>query len=123
MKREISIHIPFFKLTIFTTPANLGAVDIRIVDRDGEAWFVADDACRALGSTTRALEPLADDERAALSLPQTSPAGTPEHRIVNLVSEAGLYSLIINIRTPMAQAFKHWLTHVVLPEIRQTTST
>jgi prophage antirepressor-like protein len=78
------------------------------VDHDGGAWFVAADACRALGhtTTTMALEPLEDYERAALSLPYTGPAGTPEHRIVNLVSEAGLCLLIMNTRTPTAQAFK-----------------
>jgi prophage antirepressor-like protein len=114
-----------FKLIVFTTPANLGAVDIRVVERDGEPWFIAADVCWALAhiGTTRALEPLADDERAALSLPYTGRAGTPEHRIVNLISEAGLYSLIVNVRTPMAQAFKRWITREVLPEVRRTAST
>jgi prophage antirepressor-like protein len=112
-----------FRLTLFTTPSNLGAVEIRVVDRDGEFWFIAADVCLALAhtSTTIALESLAHDERAALSLPHTGPAGTPE--IVNLISEAGLYSLIINIRKPMAQAFKRWITREVLPEIRRTAST
>ena len=66
-----------------------------------------------------ALEPLEDYERAALSLPYTGPAGTPEHRIVNLVSEAGLCLLIMNTRTPTAQAFKRWITYEVLPSIRR----
>ena len=37
-----------FELTIFTTPANLGAVDIRVVDRNGKPWFIAADVCWAL---------------------------------------------------------------------------
>ncbi|MCD8140487.1 MAG: Bro-N domain-containing protein [Planctomycetaceae bacterium] len=37
-----------------------------------------------------------------------------------LVSEAGLYSLILRSRKPEAKAFKRWVTHEVLPAIRRT---
>ena len=37
-----------------------------------------------------------------------------------IVSEAGLYSLILKSRKPEAKAFKRWITHEVIPAIRKT---
>lgn len=37
-----------------------------------------------------------------------------------IVSEAGLYSLILRSRKPEAKKFKRWVTHDVLPSIRKT---
>ena len=39
---------------------------------------------------------------------------------LNLVSESGLYDLIMQSRKPEAKAFKRWVTHEVLPSIRKT---
>lgn len=39
---------------------------------------------------------------------------------VKLVNEPGLYSLILRSRKPRAKEFKRWITHEVLPSIRQT---
>ena len=38
---------------------------------------------------------------------------------LNLVSESGLYDLIMQSRKPEAKAFKRWVTHEVLPSIRK----
>lgn len=37
-----------------------------------------------------------------------------------IINEAGLYSLILRSRKPEAKAFKRWITHEVLPQIRKT---
>lgn len=37
-----------------------------------------------------------------------------------LISEAGLYSLILRSRKPEAKAFKRWVTHDILPSIRRS---
>lgn len=37
-----------------------------------------------------------------------------------LVSEPGLYSLILRSRKPQARTFKRWITHDVLPTLRRT---
>ena len=37
-----------------------------------------------------------------------------------MISEAGLYSLILRSRKPEAKAFKRWVTHDILPSIRNT---
>ena len=36
-----------------------------------------------------------------------------------IVSEAGLYTLILKSRKPEAKAFKRWITHEVIPSIRK----
>jgi len=38
---------------------------------------------------------------------------------MTIISEAGLYSLILRSRKPEAKAFKRWVTHEVLPSIRK----
>ena len=37
-----------------------------------------------------------------------------------LISEAGVYELIMQSKLPEAKAFQHWVTHEVLPQIRRT---
>lgn len=37
-----------------------------------------------------------------------------------IINESGLYSLILGSKLPQAQAFKHWVTSEVLPQIRRT---
>ena len=39
---------------------------------------------------------------------------------LNLVSESGLYDLIMQSRKPEAKAFKRWVNHEVLPPICET---
>ena len=46
-----------------------------------------------------------------------TPSGEQE---MTIVSEAGLYSLILRSRKPEAKSFKRWVTHDVLPSIRKT---
>lgn len=87
--------------------------DVRTVTIDGEPWFVAADVCSVLeiGNPTQAAARLDDDEVTLIS---------NEGRPTNVVSEAGLFSLILGSRKPEARAFKRWVTHEVLPSIRRT---
>jgi phage antirepressor YoqD-like protein len=43
-------------------------------------------------------------------------------QIVTIISEPGLYSLILRSKLPQAKAFKRWVSHEVLPAIRKTGS-
>lgn len=92
-----------------------GMAEVRVVKIDGEPWFVAADVCGAvgIGNPTMALRRLDQDER-TLSQIEGS------HRPTNLVSESGLYSLILRSDKPEAKRFKRWVTHEVLPTIRKT---
>lgn len=90
---------------------------IRIVTKDGEPWFVARDVCKVLEITKvdSAIRNLDADEKGAHTV--STPGGNQE---MTIVSEAGLYSLILRSRKPEAKAFKRWVTHEVLPSIRKT---
>lgn len=105
-------------LKIFTHEA-LGS--IRAVERSGQPWFVAKDVCDCLelGNTTKALYGLDDDEKFTLTNSEGNPrAGIPLE--LNIISESGLYSLILRSRKPEAKAFKRWLVHEVIPSIRRS---
>lgn len=105
-------------LKIFTHEA-FGSV--RIVEHNGLPWFVGKDVCDCLelGNTTEALRGLDDDEKFTLSNPEGNPrAGIPLE--LNIISEPGLYSLILRSRKPEAKAFKRWLVHEVIPSIRRS---
>lgn len=86
---------------------------VRTVLRDGEPWFVAADVCRALelSNPTVSVGRLDDDERAKFNLGRQG-EGT-------IVSEPGLYTLVLGSRKPEAKAFKRWITHEVIPAIRK----
>lgn len=93
--------------------------EIRIVENDGEPWFVAKDVCDALGLTdpSKTLERLDPDEKGTNTI--RTPGGAQKMAAIN---EAGVYRLIFTSRKPEAEAFKRWLAHDVLPEIRKTGS-
>ncbi len=37
---------------------------------------------------------------------------------MSIINEYGLYSLVLGSRKPEAKAFKRWITHEVIPAIR-----
>lgn len=90
---------------------------IRAITRDGEPWFVAVDVCRALevGDTGKATGRLDDDELTRIKI-----VSGGQSREVIVVSEAGLYGLVLGSRKPEAKEFKRWVTHEVIPSIRKT---
>lgn len=82
---------------------------------DGEPWFVAKDVCECLeiGNPTQAVMRLDSDEKSTLSLNE----GGPDRNIVN---ECGVYNLVLGSRKQEAKAFKRWIVHEVIPQIRKT---
>ena len=87
--------------------------EIRVVEKDGEPWFVAVDVCDILGlsNPTIAVSRLDNDERAKFNLGRQGDA--------TIVNEPGLYALILGSRKPEAKAFKRWITHDIIPSIRK----
>lgn len=94
---------------------------VRIVDRDGNPWFVAKDVCDILeiGNSRQVISYLDEDEKSNVTTSDVSSFAVP-NRGLCIISEAGLYSLILRSRKPEAKAFKRWVTHEVLPSIRRT---
>ncbi|WP_405113714.1 phage antirepressor [Paenibacillus sp. FSL K6-1217] len=88
--------------------------EVRSTVINGEPWFVAKDVCSVLEMDTSQTRRLDEDEK-GLRLIQTL-GGEQEMLTVN---ESGLYSLILGSRKPEAKQFKRWITHEVIPSIRQ----
>lgn len=87
--------------------------NIRALAIDNEPWFVARDVTDALGLDRTATRRLDEDEKGVRSM--HTQGGEQE---VGIITEAGLYSLIMASKKPEAKAFKRWVTHDVLPSIR-----
>lgn len=89
---------------------------VRIVEIDGEPWFVAADVCRVLeiGNPSQALTRLDDDEKGIISI--NTRGGEQPMCVVN---ESGLYALVLKSRKPDAKRFRKWLTSEVVPSIRK----
>lgn len=89
-----------------------------LTDKAGEPWFVAKDVCDILGIDTNHLrEALDDDEITNL---RNSEVWNQPGRAPLIISEPGLYKLIMRSRKPEAKEFQRWVTHEVLPQIRRT---
>lgn len=86
----------------------------RTIPLDGHPWFVAKDACAALGiaKTDRAVADLEASQKGAHTV--RTPGGPQK---MTIVSEGGLYALIMQSRKPAAIRFKLWVTDVVLPAV------
>ena len=99
------------------TTFHYGLEEVRtIIGDDGEPRFVLTDLCRVLGltNTTMVAQRLDDDEK-GLSLAET-PGG---HQRITTVTEAGMYAVVLRSDKPEARNFQRWITHEVLPAIRQ----
>ena len=86
------------------------------VEIDSQPWFVAKDVCGILGLTNMysSLAALDEDEKALHTM-----EGSSGIREMTIISEPGIYSLILRSRKPEAKSFKRWVTHEVLPSIRR----
>ncbi|WP_407230899.1 Bro-N domain-containing protein [Escherichia coli] len=94
---------------------------VRVVMINGEPWFVAKDVCDALRlvNSRKALMSLDEDEK-GVTLSYT-PGGEQK---LNIISESGLYTLILRCRDAVKQGttawrFRKWVTNEVLPSIRK----
>jgi len=101
-----------------------------VVEIDGEPGFVAADVCYALGvyirangtsNTGSALQKLGADEKKRLAPAEANRIGFNGAKGwgVSLISESGLYKLIMRSDKPQARKFQDWVTREVLPAIRK----
>lgn len=89
---------------------------VRIVELNGEPWFVASDVCKALelSDTNKSVQRLDEDEKGTNTI--RTPSGA---QIMITITEPGLYRLVLTSRKPEARQFKRWITHEVIPSIRK----
>lgn len=95
---------------------------IRVIDRNGQPWFVARDVAAALG--------FADPSRAVVqhckkavktTILANRKDGNPPMNI-SLIPESDLYRLVMRSNVPDAEDFQTWVCEEVLPSIRKTGS-
>ncbi|MEW1551522.1 BRO family protein [Streptomyces tsukubensis] len=93
---------------------------VRVLTIDGEPWWFASDICAVLGiaNVGNVLARLDDTDVSSIRLTDGTP-GNPNRAVV---SESGLYDVILDSRKPEARAFRRWITAEVVPSIRRTGS-
>lgn len=107
-----------------------GEIDV-FEDQGHGLWFSGNQVAKALGyddkhlsqSIKRFVEP--NDQktlnfRDSLNLSESILWSNPnDFRPKIIISEYGLYALIMRSYAPRAREFQHWVTHTILPSIRQ----
>ena len=90
---------------------------VRVIMRCADPWFVAKDACDCLELTnvSKACQTLDEDEK---GITKVYTLGGSQDMM--LISESGLYTLIMRSNKPEAKVFRKWVTSEVLPSIRKT---
>lgn len=93
--------------------------EIRTVQRGNEIWWVLKDVCDILEHSNPSMiaDRLDDDEKAKVDPKQY--LGSHSNEPITIISESGLYNVILLSRKPEAKRFKRWVTHEVLPTIRK----
>lgn len=91
--------------------------EVRTVRKDGSPWFVLKDVCGVLGvgNVSDVYARLDTDEK---GVGQIDTLGGRQS--MNIISESGLYNVILRSDKPEAKPFRKWVTAEVLPAIRRS---
>ena len=91
---------------------------IRVVEIDGNPWFIATDVRKVLGVSQAGsnFTFLAEDE--VMRIPRGFSSGKGGGT-ANILSESGLYKFALRSNKQAAKPFQDWVTKVVLPAIRK----
>lgn len=103
------------------SPLNNGQPFRPITGDDGNPWFVAADVCKCLGLGRMAVSDHTRkwDETEKVKYDRTL-LGMRQGKPAVLISESGLYKLIMRSDKKEARIFQDWVTKDVLPSIRKT---
>ena len=95
-----------------------GAALRTLTDEAGEPWFVLKDCMSILdlGNPTETVKMFDDDEFSTTEVIDS----IGRRQQAYIISEPGLYRLVMRSRKPEAKEFQRWVTHKVLPQIRKT---
>lgn len=98
-------------------PLEFGDVHVRMVEIDGEPWWVLTDVCQVLGleNVSKVASRLEDYQKDGVTI--SDPMGRDQ--LTTVINESGLYSVIFTSRKPVAKIFNKWVTTEVLPAIRK----
>lgn len=92
---------------------------VRTLIINNEPWFVGRDVAEILGyaKPENAISNHVDEEDKTSTLIQGSGSNYKSKTII--INESGLYSLVLSSKLSSAKEFKRWITHEVIPAIRQ----
>lgn len=87
--------------------------ETRVVDKNGDIWFIASDVASALGyaKPNNAINNHCRNIN-KINYPET---GQP----INIISESDVYRLVMRSKIPDAELFQDWVVEEVLPSIRK----
>lgn len=95
---------------------------VRVVQKDGQPWFVANDIAQALGYENISRDIQRHCKHVEL-LKSTESVGLEiASRGLLIIPESDVYRLIMRSNLPKAIEFQDWVVEIVLPQIRQTGS-
>lgn len=99
-------------------PFDFYGAQVRVVTIDNEPWFVLTDLAKVLdiAAVGRLASRLDDGVRQTHTIQDS--LGRDQNAVI--VSEAGMYEVVIRSDKPEAAAFRRWITSEVLPQIRRT---
>ncbi|MCD0482249.1 Bro-N domain-containing protein [Streptacidiphilus sp. ASG 303] len=107
---------------------------VRVVMIAGEPWFATADVCKVLdrGSPSHIRKLVREDETRVVDLRSATltssqgcgidaghhayEGGNP---LINVISESGLYTVVMRSRKPNAEPFRAWVTRELLPSVRR----
>lgn len=94
-----------------------GAALRTLTDEAGEPWFVLKDCMSILdlGNPTETVKMFDKDEFSTTEVIDS----IGRRQQTYIISEPGLYHLVMKSRKPEAKEFQRWVTHEVLPSIRK----
>jgi prophage antirepressor-like protein len=99
---------------------NFNQQPVRIVEREDGPWFVGRDVLPVLGldlnGTSKHYRKLHTSEKSNVN---RIALGLNPGRPMTIVSESGLYKLVMRSDKPEARSFQDWVTRDVLPSIRK----
>lgn len=95
-----------------------GAALRTLTDKAVEPWFVLKDCMSILdlGNPTETVKMFDDDEFSTTEVIDS----IGRRQQAYIISEPGLYRLVMRSRKPEAKEFQRWVTHEALPQIRKT---
>ncbi len=99
-------------------PFDFNSHAVRVINRDGEPWFVAKDLTDVLGYSNSS-DAIARHCKGVVKHDIPTVGGTQS---LTIIPERDLYRLIIRSKLPAAERFEEWIVGEVLPSIRKTGS-
>lgn len=98
-------------ITVFSFNEN----ELRTLIINEEVWFVAKDVCGILGTDVRDITKILDEDERGVDTIHT--LGGMQKMVI--ISESGLYGLVLKSRKGNAKPFQRWVRKEVLPNIRK----